>query len=87
MLFDSYIYKEETDEWVAEREWDQEDKTKFEEIENLTTLNTDRSFTTKFYTSMKNDMDDFGDTAKSLVIALVGNDKFEIVDAKVEEDN
>lgn len=86
VLFDSYIYKEETDEWVAGTEWDKKDEAKFEEIANATVINKNDTFTTKFFTNMKNDMDDFGEAAKSLVINLVGNENFEIIDAKVEDE-
>ena len=85
-LFESWIYNDDKNEWEAKNEWDEKDKKKFEEIEEITTKNVDGSLTTSFYTHMKNSMDDFGDTAKSMVIALVGNDDFEIVNTKVEDE-
>ena len=89
-LMDSYRYFVEEDKFVplykenTENEESIKEKTMMEEIEKDTVKNKDGSYTTTFYTYMKNSMDDFGEAAKSMTIALVGNDKFEIVDSKVD---
>lgn len=86
-LFESNIYDEEKNEWVAEKEWRKGEKEKFEEIEKITRENADGSFTTIFWTPMRNDMDDFGDTAKSMALALIGSkNSFEIIDTSVEDE-
>jgi hypothetical protein len=55
-------------------------------IQSKTKKNSDGTFTSEFYTTMLNSYDDFGEAAKSLVIAVVADDKTEIIDVKVDKE-
>jgi len=56
-------------------------------LNRFTHKNSDGSFTTIFGTTMFNDYEDFGKDAMFLCTALVGSDRFEIIDAKIEKDS
>ena len=80
------FFKEGTDEIDWEGTWNKEVQPKVEEVFKNTVKNYDGSFTSTFWTSMANSAEDYGEAAKSLVIGLVANNDFEIVDAKTESD-
>jgi len=67
--------------------WDKDVQPKFEQTEKMTQDNKDGTYTTVFFTSMMNSADDFGDTAKSMVLNLMTNEDFTIIDTKVNSDN
>jgi hypothetical protein len=75
------------DEIDWEGTWNADIKPKVEDAMNKTVQNDDGSFTTTFSTSMVNSAEDFGETAKSMVIGLVTNKTFDIIDTQVENDN
>lgn len=80
------FFKDDTDEIDWEGTWNKEVKPKVEEVIKATSQNTDGSFTTVFWSSMVNSPEDFGEAAKSLVMGVVANGDFEIIDVKVEDD-
>ena len=77
-----------TEEFDWENAWNKEVQAKVEKAIEATELNENGTFTTTFWTSMVNSAEDFGETAKSLVMGLVADedDRFEIIDKKVEKD-
>ncbi len=81
-------FKEDTDEFDWENTWNKEVKPKVEKAIDATVQNSDGSFTSTFWTSMVNSPEDFGETAKSMVIGIVASNEnmFEIIDAKTESD-
>ena len=81
-------FKEDTDEFDWENTWNKEAKPKVEKAIDATVQNSDGSFTSTFWTSMVNSPEDFGETAKSMVIGIVASNEnmFEIIDAKTESD-
>jgi hypothetical protein len=64
----------------------EEYKQRITNIIERTKQNKDGSFVTTFGTSMLNDFDDFGEGAKSMALALICNDDFEIIDKKIIEE-
>lgn len=85
-LFKTFNYDEEKQDWKWEFKSDECFIKVFKDIKENTKVNKDGSFTSKFFTSMLNNYDDFGENARSMIIALAANKEFEIVDTKVEED-
>jgi len=87
-LYQVFEYDEEKDEIDWEKaKYDVHLKPKLEYIEKFTKINADGSFVTNFFTSMLNEPDDFGDVAKSFIMALmVYSDNFQIIDTKVEDE-
>jgi hypothetical protein len=71
-----------------EHTWNKEAKEKVDQVLEHTVENVDGSFTTTFYASMINNGDDFGEAAKSLLIGIVADDddRFDIIDKKIERD-
>ena len=82
-LYELYNYDEEKKDFVWD-EYNEEFKDRFEGALKRTKQNADGSFTTDEFIGMLNDYDDFGECIQSLVFALVANDCFEIIDARVE---
>lgn len=82
-------FKEDTDEFDWENTWNKDVKPKVEKAVDATVQNSDGSFTSTFWTSMVNSAEDFGETAKSMVMGIVaGNENmFEIIDVKTESDS
>lgn len=80
--------KEGTDEFDWENTWNKEVNPKVEEAIKATVQNADGSFTTAFWTGMVNSAEDFGETAKSMVMGIIANqdDILEMIDAKIEMD-
>jgi hypothetical protein len=81
-------FKEGTDEFDWEGTWNKEVQPKVEDAMAKTVQNTDGTFTTAFWTSMMNSAEDFGETAKSMVMSIVADeeDMFEMIDVKTESD-
>lgn len=72
---------------INEATWLKDCKNKFDEIMKNTNDNEDGTFTTTFFTCMKNSGDDFGEIAKFFAMSLlVQNDKFIIIDTRVEDE-
>jgi len=82
-LYDLYSYDDENKDVVWD-EYNEGFKDLFENAVKNTKQNADGSFTTEAFTGMLNDYDDFGEYVKSLVFAVVADEEFEIIDAKVE---
>jgi hypothetical protein len=82
-LYELYNYDEEKKDFVWD-EYNEEFKDRFEGVMKRTKQNADGSFTTDEFIGMLNDYDDFGKNVQSLVFALVANDCFEIIDARVD---
>jgi len=86
----SVFFKEGTDgeeiDWKGT--WNKEVQPKVEDAINATVQNSDGSFTTTFWSDMVNSTEDFGETAKSLVMGIVANEDedFKIIDTKIEMD-
>lgn len=76
----------ETIDW--ENTWNPEVKNKVEKAIEATVQNDDGTFVSTFWTSMINSAEDFGETAKSLVMGIVANEdnNMEIIDNKIEMD-
>ena len=89
LLFGVYTYNNETDIVDWDSNWTDNDvhKDLFEYVKNKSVLNSDGSFTTLFSTSMLNSYEDFGTIAQLLVFALIADEKFEIIDTKIERDS
>ena len=87
-----FDYDKETQECKGtidwEHAWNIEAKEKVDEVLEHTVENVDGSFTTTFHVSMVNNGDDFGEAAKSLLIGIMADedDRFEVIDKKVEKD-
>lgn len=86
-LYGVHSYDESKDTINWEKTWTTDSKKTIEYTVNMSKLNKDGSFTTSFGTICLNVHDDFGEDAKSLVLGLVANPNFEIIDAIIEEDN
>ena len=85
-LFDISSYDEGTDKVNWNDNWTKQYKDVIEYATNMSKLNYDGSFTTLFSTVMMNTYDDFGNEAKSLILALVADDDFQIIDTKLRLD-
>ena len=82
-----YNFNKETEmvDWTST--WRKEAEEKYNNAVEYTEDNDDGSYTTTFFTTMMNSADDFGDSAKSMLIGLVTNDEFQIVDTCVNKDD
>jgi len=67
--------------------WNKEAEEKYNNVVEYTENNNDGSYTTTFFTAMMNSADDFGDSARSMLIGLVTNGEFQIVDTCVNKDD
>ena len=85
ILFDvRNLYDKESDEVKWDKTYNDHEKM-FEHIIKKSTINTDGSFTTSFFTSMFNDYEDFGTEALTFIFALVVNSKFDLIDTELED--
>lgn len=84
-VFEVSFNEEDKIDW--ENTWNKEAKDKVDEVIKYTVMNNNGTFTSAFHTSMVNSAEDFGEAAKSLVMGIVvGSEKFEIIDSKIEMD-
>lgn len=67
--------------------WNKEAEEKYNNVVEYTENNNDGSYTTTFFTAMMNSADDFGESARSMLIGLVTNGEFQIVDTCVNKDD
>ena len=85
-LYDVHSYDSVEDKIDWDKNWTKEYKNTIEYVVKTSTKNSDGSFTTPFFATCLNVYDDFGEEAKSLVLALVADQYFEIIDAITQED-
>ena len=85
-LYSISSYCSGKDDYRFEKNWTSNYKETVERIEKYTVCNDDGTFTTDFFTSMMNSYDDFGETAKSLSLALLACDMTDIIDTKLDSD-
>ncbi len=85
-VFGAFVKEDGTIDW--ENTWNADRNEIMKDAIEKTEKNTDGSFATTFWTSMVNNGDDFGETAKSMLICIVADeeDTFEIVDTKTVSD-
>ena len=86
-LYGVHSYNSETDKIDWEKNWTKDYEGVCNYIANMTTQNDDGSFTTMFRTSCLNSYSDFGKEAESLVLYLVADEYFEIIDSIVKMDH
>jgi len=78
--------EQETEEIDWENTWNHGEKDKIDKMIENTVVNDDGTFTSAFGTSMVNNSEDFGEAAKSLVMGIVANEDYEIIDARTQMD-
>lgn len=88
LIFGSFFKDDGSGSIDWENTWNKDRNDVVRDAMDKTDQNMDGSFTTTFWTSMVNSGDDFGETAKSMLICLMTNEDnlFEIIDTKTEGD-